>query len=282
MRCWRPGRSSKCWPGTTWTYHAVVDWTAVHQQVRSDEAYDPRCLKWPEAPHLAFQMALNTSPELGEQQTSAWPPSVWYRTSCHCCRQHCMPPGLKTWPLHARLSETLEPGVVSKASALPPTIQVVAELLRELLHSHAYMSHRQRLVASLGGPKALSRLYVSYARLHLPSLASHRSPLAFPYGQLHEPLRQRRAHRHASIRLPSETLQPQADIVIIESYSQRSLLALWRCRGRCCVSCQEHTSTNFSNVADTSRILSPDHAAGLAGTSLLDFPISLCIPIRPQ
>ncbi len=86
-----------------------------------------------------------------------------------------------------RLAEVLEPFLARSAMNLPDTGKVVASSLRERLHSHSYMSHRQRLVASLGGPKALARLYVSYARLHLPSLASNRSPLAFPYGQLTSP-----------------------------------------------------------------------------------------------
>ena len=58
-------------------------------------------------------------------------------------------------------------------------------------HTHAIpggsSALRQRLVASLGGQKALARLYLSYARLHLPSSADKRSPLAFPHGQLNSP-----------------------------------------------------------------------------------------------
>ncbi|PWZ01114.1 hypothetical protein BCV70DRAFT_159654 [Testicularia cyperi] len=73
------------------------------------------------------------------------------------------------------------------ANGLPATGQVISPALRECLASPTYASQRQRLVASLGGPKALGRLYVSYARLHLPSLAENRSPLAFPYGQLTSP-----------------------------------------------------------------------------------------------
>lgn len=47
--------------------------------------------------------------------------------------------------------------------------------------------HRQRLVARLGGPTALARLYVSFARLHFASSEMLRSPLAFPSGQLNNP-----------------------------------------------------------------------------------------------
>ncbi|KAN0061498.1 hypothetical protein ACQY0O_006345 [Thecaphora frezii] len=48
-------------------------------------------------------------------------------------------------------------------------------------------TQRQRLIASLGGTKALARLYLSYARLQLPSSIKTRSPLAFPLGQLSSP-----------------------------------------------------------------------------------------------
>ncbi|UZJ52533.1 hypothetical protein CBS101457_001853 [Exobasidium rhododendri] len=44
-----------------------------------------------------------------------------------------------------------------------------------------------RLMAALGGPTALARLYVSYARLQLPSSLDKRSPLAFPLGGLTNP-----------------------------------------------------------------------------------------------
>lgn len=46
---------------------------------------------------------------------------------------------------------------------------------------------RSRLTASLGGPSALARLYVSYARLHLPCFQNRQSPLAFPLGGLTNP-----------------------------------------------------------------------------------------------
>jgi hypothetical protein len=46
---------------------------------------------------------------------------------------------------------------------------------------------RSRLTASLGGSSALARLYVSYARLHLPCFQDRQSPLAFPLGGLTNP-----------------------------------------------------------------------------------------------
>ena len=46
---------------------------------------------------------------------------------------------------------------------------------------------RSRLMARLGGPTALARLYVSYARLYLPSSQNKQSPLAFPLGGLTNP-----------------------------------------------------------------------------------------------
>lgn len=47
--------------------------------------------------------------------------------------------------------------------------------------------YRKRFVAALGGPSALARLYVSYARLQLPSFDETRSPLSFPSGVLTNP-----------------------------------------------------------------------------------------------
>lgn len=88
--------------------------------------------------------------------------------------------------LNARLAELFESDLLKCALTLPATGEIIADRLRERFRSHSFMSYRQRIVASLGGMRALARLYLSYARLHLPSYES--SPrLAFPYGQLTSP-----------------------------------------------------------------------------------------------
>lgn len=168
--------------------------------------------------------------------------------------------------LHDRFAEALEPSLYSRATALPATDDVIANQLQERLHSHSYMSHRQRLVASLGGPKALARLYVSYARLHLPSLASNRSPLAFPYGQLTSPFvsgghggpyqfgnLRRRPAPSTSSRTPSIA---SVTLSGVEGGAN---------------SPSKTRAPNSPTVAESSRVASPDHAASNVAAARLDF-----------
>lgn len=65
-------------------------------------------------------------------------------------------------------------------------------------YNRALSLMRNRLTASLGGPSALARLYVSYARLHLPSFQDRQSPLAFPLGGLNNPFGGGHAQDHLS------------------------------------------------------------------------------------
>ena len=65
-------------------------------------------------------------------------------------------------------------------------------------YNSALIMMRSRLTASLGGSSALARLYVSYARLHLPCFQNRQSPLAFPLGGLTNPFGRGKAQDHLS------------------------------------------------------------------------------------
>ncbi|SPO38722.1 uncharacterized protein PSFLO_04201 [Pseudozyma flocculosa] len=67
------------------------------------------------------------------------------------------------------------------------TDQTHSQLSKAFAARSTVETQRQRLIASLGGSKALARLYLSYARLQLPSASQTRSLLAFPLGQLNSP-----------------------------------------------------------------------------------------------
>lgn len=178
--------------------------------------------------------------------------------------------------LQARLAEVLDPALVHSAIALPVTGDVIAEQLRERLHSHSYMSHRQRLVASLGGPKALARLYVSYARLHLPSLASNRSPLAFPYGQLTSPFV---SGGHSGLHPPGNTRrQPVRNPASSASSRTPSLASLTFGGIEGGATSPSTRAPNSPTVAESSRVGSPDHAASNTATSRLEFSDFLVQP----
>lgn len=170
-----------------------------------------------------------------------------------------------------RLAEVLEPFLARSAMNLPDTGKVVASSLRERLHSHSYMSHRQRLVASLGGPKALARLYVSYARLHLPSLASNRSPLAFPYGQLTSPFvsgGQGVQHPAGNLR---RRLSPNATSATSSRTPSIASLTFAGAEGGAASPAKSTRAPNSPTVAESSRMASPDHAAVQASAGQLDF-----------
>ncbi|CDR99328.1 uncharacterized protein SPSC_04085 [Sporisorium scitamineum] len=170
---------------------------------------------------------------------------------------------------HARTPETLDASL--NVAVLPSTIDVVADALRDVLHSHSYMSHRQRLVASLGGPKALARLYVSYARLHLPSLASNRSPLAFPYGQLTSPfvtgghgtMSQPSHARRISSRKPTSSTSSRTPSLASLTFGGAEGDAISPAKGT--------RAPNSPTIADSSRGVSPDYAAGHTDAGRLDF-----------
>ncbi|SJX61110.1 uncharacterized protein SRS1_12332 [Sporisorium reilianum f. sp. reilianum] len=170
---------------------------------------------------------------------------------------------------HARIAETLEASL--NVGALPPTTDVIADALRAVLHSHSYMSHRQRLVASLGGPKALARLYVSYARLHLPSLASNRSPLAFPYGQLTSPFV---SGEHGAMSQPSQPRRISSRKPTSSTSSRTPSLAsltFGGVEGDVASPAKGTRAPNSPTIAESSRGVSPDYAAGPADTGRLDF-----------
>ncbi|SNX82436.1 uncharacterized protein MEPE_01142 [Melanopsichium pennsylvanicum] len=170
--------------------------------------------------------------------------------------------------LHARLSEALEPALYAGATSLPATVDVVTRQLRERLHSHSYMSHRQRLVASLGGPKALARLYVSYARLRLPSLACNRSPLAFPYGQLTSPFV---GGGHGGMHPSGKQRRGPARNPASSSSRTPSLASLPFGTLNCATS-PPTRAPNSPTIAESSRVASPDHAAStIPAATRLDF-----------
>lgn len=173
--------------------------------------------------------------------------------------------------MHTRLVEVLEPTLITKAMSLPVTSEVIASTLCERLHSHSYMSHRQRLVASLGGPKALARLYVSYARLHLPSSESNRSPLAFPYGQLTSPfVSGGHARMHQASNLPHSLNRRPGSTTSSRTPSIASL-TFGGAEGGAASPSKSTRAPNSPTVAESSRVASPDHAASNTATSGLDF-----------
>ncbi|GAC97244.1 hypothetical protein PHSY_004829 [Pseudozyma hubeiensis SY62] len=170
-----------------------------------------------------------------------------------------------------RLANAVDAASECEKAAIPPTADVIADSLRELLQSHSYLSHRQRLVASLGGPKALARLYVSYARLHLPSLASNRSPLAFPYGQLTSPfvggghgaMLTSATSRRISGRKPTSPTSSRTPSIASLSFGGAEGDAASPAKGT--------RAPNSPTVADTSRMVSPDYAARQGGSDSTDF-----------
>ncbi|KIS71118.1 uncharacterized protein UMAG_11853 [Mycosarcoma maydis] len=171
----------------------------------------------------------------------------------------------------ARFTDSLDPTLASTVVALPPTTEVIADPLREVLHSHTYMSHRQRLVASLGGSKALARLYVSYAKLHLPSLASHRSPLAFPYGQLTSPFVN---SGHGSIPHSSNLKRVSARKPTSSTSSRTPSIASLSFNGAEGDGASPAKGTRAPNsptVAEASRMVTLDFAASHGGADPLDF-----------
>lgn len=174
-------------------------------------------------------------------------------------------------PLHARLLEVMDPSLVRSAFSLPGTSNLIASSLRERLHSHSYMSHRQRLVASLGGPKALARLYVSYGRLHLPSLESNRSPLAFPYGQLTSPfVGGGHGRMHQISNLPRRSSRQPTSTTSSRTPSIASL-TFGGAEGGAASPSKSTRAPNSPTVAESSRVASPDHAVSNTATSRLDF-----------
>ncbi|TKY85004.1 hypothetical protein EX895_006084 [Sporisorium graminicola] len=170
---------------------------------------------------------------------------------------------------HAHIAEPFETSL--QVATMPPTIDVIADALRDVLHSHSYMSHRQRVVASLGGPKALARLYLSYGRLHLPSLASNRSPLAFPYGQLTSPFV---GGGHGGMSQPSHPRRISSRKPTSSTSSRTPSLAsltFGGVEGGVASPNKGTRAPNSPTIADSSRGVSPDFASSHNDANRFDF-----------